>query len=96
VADTEAAWHSGKKEINKQSIGVEIVAWKSAPKMTVAQDLALVALARFLLDAYDVPLSSVIPHRALKDTDCPGLVWQDEATLEAWKIANLTPSSYSS
>ena len=89
VDDSETAWHSGNKKINQQSIGIEIVAWKTAKGMTAAQEKSVVALARFVLDAYEIPLTNVIPHRAVKPTACPGWVWIDDASLEAWKAGNL-------
>jgi N-acetylmuramoyl-L-alanine amidase len=92
VADSETAWHSGNKAVNQQSIGIEIVAWKSVTGLATAQENALVAIAKFVLDTYDVALSNVIPHRAVKATDCPGWVWKDDPILEEWKSANLVTS----
>lgn len=72
VADSETAWYSGNKLVNQRSMGIEVVAWKTALGMTPAQEASLIALAKFLLDAYSVSLSKVVPHRSIKPTDCPG------------------------
>lgn len=90
VADSETAWHSGNKLINQQSIGIEIVAWNTAKGMTAAQEVSLVSLSKFILDAYAVPLTNVVPHRSIKPTDCPGWVWPDDPSLESWKQAKLS------
>jgi N-acetyl-anhydromuramyl-L-alanine amidase AmpD len=91
VDDSLTAWHAGNKPINQESIGVEIVAWTTARGMTPPQEAAVLALCRFVLDAYDVRLANVLPHRAvrLRPTDCPGWIWPTDASLEAWKAANL-------
>jgi len=89
VADSETAWHSGNKLVNQRSMGIEVVAWKTALGMTPAQEASLIALAKFLLDAYSVSLSKVVPHRSIKPTDCPGWVWKDDTVLATWKTAHL-------
>jgi N-acetylmuramoyl-L-alanine amidase len=92
VDDSQTAWHAGNKPINQQSIGVEIVAWKNALKMTPVQQDAVVALARFVVDAYDIRLANVKPHRAVRigGTDCPGWIWPTDADLEQWKAQFLS------
>ena len=89
VDDSNTAWHSGNRLVNQQSIGIEVVAWKAAQRMTTAQEGALIQLCRFVLDAYEVPAASFVPHRSVKPTDCPGWVWPTDADLEAWKAAKL-------
>ena len=91
VQDSETAWHAGNKPINQQSIGMEVVAWKTAQGMTAAQESALAKLARFVVDAYDIPLKNVLPHRRVRigGTDCPGWVWPTDAELDAWTSQNL-------
>jgi|KBSMisStaDraftv2_1062788.scaffolds.fasta_scaffold209105_2 N-acetylmuramoyl-L-alanine amidase len=92
VDDSQTAWHAGNKPINQQSIGIEIVAWKQAQGMAPVQEAAVVALSRYVLDAYDVRLANVKPHRAVRigGTDCPGWIWPTDVKLEAWKTANLS------
>ncbi len=89
VDDSNTAWHSGNKLVNQQSIGIEIVAWKTAAGMTAAQEASLIALAKYVLDAYDIPLAAVVPHRSIVATDCPGWVWPTNAQLTTWKNAKL-------
>jgi len=66
VDDSLMAWHAGNKPVNQQSIGIEIVAWKQAKGMTPVQAGAVVALSRYVVDAYDVRLVNVKPHRAVR------------------------------
>jgi len=92
VDDSLMAWHAGNKPVNQQSIGIEIVAWKQAKGMTPVQEGAVVALSRYVVDAYDVRLVNVKPHRAVRigGTDCPGWIWPTDRDLEQWKAANLS------
>jgi len=89
VEDSETAWHSGNKPMNQKSMGIEIVAWNAAQGLTASQESALITLAKFILDAYQVPLANVVPHRQVKPTDCPGWVWPTDPDLEAWKLSKL-------
>lgn len=89
VSDSDTAWHSGNRDVNQRSIGIEIVAWKTAKGMTPAQDTSLVSLCRFVLGTYGVALDAVVPHRSIKATLCPSWVWPTDADLAAWKTANL-------
>jgi N-acetylmuramoyl-L-alanine amidase len=90
VDDSNTAWHSGDKTVNQQSIGIEVVAWSSSTGMTTSQEASLVALAKFILDAYAVALTAVVPHRSIKPTDCPGWVWPSDSDLATWKTAKLS------
>ena len=89
VDDSSTAWHSGDKAVNQQSIGVEVVAWNTAKGLAAPQEASLVALAEFILGAYAVSLTNVIPHRSIVATACPGWVWPTDADLETWKNAKL-------
>jgi N-acetylmuramoyl-L-alanine amidase len=90
VQDSETAWHSGNKTVNQQSIGIETVAWKAASGMTAKQEAALILLAKFVLEAYGISLSNVVPHRATKPTDCPGFIWPTDPDFDTWKNTNLS------
>jgi N-acetylmuramoyl-L-alanine amidase len=90
VDDSNTAWHSGNKSVNQQSIGIEVVAWNTAKGMAAPQEASLVALSKFILDAYAVSLTNVVPHRSIKATDCPGWVWPTDGDLATWKNARLT------
>lgn len=85
VDDDKTAWHSGDKTVNQQSIGIEIEAWKAATGLTAKQDASLVALVKYVMEAYGVPVASIIPHRKVKATDCPGWVWPKDKDLDDWK-----------
>jgi N-acetylmuramoyl-L-alanine amidase len=89
VQDDEAAWHSGDKRMNQQSIGVELVASEAMQNLALVQESALVALAKFLMAAYDLPGTNVILHRAVSATDCPRWLWEDDASYERWKATHL-------
>jgi len=89
VPDNQTAWHSRDKRMNQQSIGIELVASEAMQKLTLAQESALLTLARFLMDAYDLPGSNVILHRAVSATDCPRWLWEDDAAFERWKATRL-------
>jgi N-acetylmuramoyl-L-alanine amidase len=89
VNDTDTAWHSGKKDVNQRSIGIEVVAYSTATGMTSGQEATLIALAQFVLDAYGIAVQRVFPHRDIKPTDCPGWVWATDAIFTTWTAANL-------
>ena len=89
VRDADVAWHAGKRDVNVRSIGVEIVAWKTALGMTAPQEQSVRSLCRFILDAYSISLERVKPHRSIKATACPGWIWKADSDLAAWKKAKL-------
>jgi N-acetylmuramoyl-L-alanine amidase len=89
VPDAQTSWNSGDKRMNQQSIGVEVVASEALQNFALVQESALVALAKFLMDAYDLPVSNVILHRAVSSTDCPRWVWEDDTCFESWKATRL-------
>jgi len=89
VDDSDTAWHSGKKDVNQRSIGIEVVAYSTATGMTASQQSSLIALAQFVLDAYGITVQRVFPHRDIKPTDCPGWVWATDEIFTAWTAAHL-------
>jgi N-acetylmuramoyl-L-alanine amidase len=90
VDDSSTAWHSGDKTVNQQSIGIEVVAWSTSTGMAAPQEASLITLAKFILGAYAVPLTAVVPHRSIKATACPGWVWPSDSDLATWKNAKLS------
>jgi N-acetyl-anhydromuramyl-L-alanine amidase AmpD len=89
VNDSDTAWHSGNRDRNQRSVGIEVVAYATALGMTARQQTSLVLLGKYVLAAYSVPLSNVLPHRDIKPTDCPGWVWPTDAEFTAWTSSNL-------
>jgi N-acetyl-anhydromuramyl-L-alanine amidase AmpD len=89
VSDSDTAWHSGNKEVNQKSIGIEVVAWSSAAGTTAQQEISLVNLCKYIVDTYSVNLTQVLPHRAIKATDCPGWVWPSDPEFVMWKNTKL-------
>lgn len=99
VPDGENAWHSGKSEMNRRSIGIEHVA-APGDKITETQGRTSIALIRWLMSEYDVPLANVIPHVCVKPTSCCGDLFKDygggadlscakqKAALHRWLAAN--------
>ena len=75
--------------MNQRSIGIELVASEAMQKLALVQESALVTLARFLMDAYGLPKSNVILHRAVCATDCPRWLWEDDPSFEVWKATRL-------
>jgi len=93
VSDSETAWHSGKKDMNQRSIGIEVVAWVSALGMTNEQEASLIALCKYALDSYSIALDRVFPHRDIKPTKCPGWVWPTDSDFTAWTTGKLGNSA---
>jgi len=89
VNDTDTAWHSGVKDVNQRSIGIEVVAYSTATGMTPGQEATLIALAQFVLDACSIKVQRVLPHRDIKATECPGWVWPTDPSFTTWTVANL-------
>jgi len=90
VDDSSTAWHSGNKEVNERSVGIEVVASKTATGMSAAQEASLVTLCRYILDVYAIKLNRILPHRAIKSTDCPGWVWRTDLELTTWITQKLS------
>ena len=79
VEDTNAAWHVGKnygsnnlfgKCTNKNSIGIEMCSTKGVIP-TATQNNAI-ALTRYLMALYVVPLDNVVRHYDVCSKKCPG------------------------
>jgi N-acetylmuramoyl-L-alanine amidase len=85
VHDADTAWHSGNKPVNQKSIGIEIVADATNLGMTHAQEESLVALIEYLLGAYGI--TTIVPHRSIHATACPGWVWPTNKDLDDWKLS---------
>jgi hypothetical protein len=82
VKDEDRAWHCGN--FNSDSIGIEHVA-KLGDKLTPAQEKSSVALIRFLMKKHGIAQNRIIGHRWVpNETDCPGDLWPDIASLERW------------
>jgi hypothetical protein len=75
VDDSDAAWHAGGTQgMNARSIGIEHSA-KRGDELTREQEEKSVALIRWLVKEYDIPLKNIIPHDAVHSTDCPGQIF---------------------
>ncbi|NET60913.1 MAG: peptidoglycan DD-metalloendopeptidase family protein [Symploca sp. SIO2E6] len=93
VKDEDTAWHAGRRSDNRRSIGIEHEATKLRRGLTDAMEKASIALIRYLMQQYDVPLSRILPHRrdwgGSVSTSCPHLLWRTENDFDAWKEENL-------
>jgi hypothetical protein len=99
VPDDDCAWHAGKSDMNLRSIGIEHVA-RAGDKITEAQARTSIALIRWLMHAYAVPVAHLIPHVCVKSTSCCGDLFKDfgggaglpcaeqKAALHKWLAAN--------
>lgn len=87
VDEKNVAWHAGNRDVNLRSIGIEIVAYNGALGMTNEQETAVVALVKGLVKKYGVRRDNIIPHRKVRATACPSLVWPKDEDFEAWKAA---------
>ena len=93
VDEAMAAWHAGNREANQRSIGIEIVAGDKEPGMTGPQEVSLVGLVSDICKRYSIQLKSIVPHRQVTATACPGFVWATDKDLEDWKRAKLNLES---
>lgn len=93
VDDKNVAWHAGNRAVNLRSIGIEIVAYQRVHKLPDAlglspeQETALTALVKSLAQKYQIRRENIVPHRRVRATECPSLVWKTDAELEAWKAS---------
>jgi hypothetical protein len=83
VPDAEKAWHAGVVDepgapanMNARSIGIEHAA-KGNDKITPAQSAKSIALIKWLMSTYAIPLQNIIPHRCVHETDCCGDLFKD-------------------
>jgi hypothetical protein len=87
VNDSEKAWHA--KNANPRSIGIEHVAVQGQ-QMTSTQQAASVALVRWLVVTYDIPLANIKGHRFapgnIDTTDCPDHLFgeKNEQAIKNW------------
>ncbi len=88
VLDQDCAFHAGDRDINDRSIGIEHEATQTQRGMTPAQEKSSVALIRFLLRTYSIPRNRILPHRAIRQTSCPSLVFPDDASFNRWVVSN--------
>lgn len=67
--------HAGNLEANTYHHGIELEGtYTGAEPITAAQWRALVRLTDYLLTAAQLPASAITPHRAWRETGCPGHV----------------------
>jgi N-acetyl-anhydromuramyl-L-alanine amidase AmpD len=83
------AWHAGHGATNSRSIGIEIVATKTERGMTDIQEQVVIAWCKQLIKEYGIGIANIIPHRAVRSTDCPSLIWPTDEAFDAWKKAKL-------
>jgi hypothetical protein len=76
VADKDCAWHAGTSDMNLRSIGIEHVA-RVGDRIAEAQAHTSIALIRWLMHAYAIPVAHVIPHACVKATSCCGDLFKD-------------------
>src|SRR5262249_46948765 len=76
VPDKECAWHAGTSDMNLRSIGIEHVA-RTGDKITVPQSRTSIALIRWLMLTYAIPIANIIPHVCIKSTSCCGDLFMD-------------------
>jgi N-acetylmuramoyl-L-alanine amidase len=93
VDEERAAWHAGNKAVNHRSIGIEVVDIAKDPGMTAPQEAALIELIQSIRQRHKIPIWKIIPHRSVRATKCPGLVWPTDDDLKAWIAKNITKES---
>jgi N-acetylmuramoyl-L-alanine amidase len=88
VKDEDRAWHCGS--FNSDSIGIEHVA-KLGDKLTPKQEASSVALIKYLMKKHGIAKNRILGHGWTpgNNTDCPGDLWPDIASLEKWVKAKL-------
>lgn len=92
VNDSERAWHA--KGANSRSIGIEHVALPGQ-QMTAKQEDASIALVRWLVATYDIPLANIKGHRFapgnVGTTDCPDHLFGEktEQAIKDWVAAHV-------
>ena len=64
--------HAGVAKYNQHGIGICLVGNFNKTYPTERQMHALVTLVKQLHAEYGIPYENVLPHRAIKPTDCPG------------------------
>lgn len=84
VQDRDCAFHAGNRDVNDRSIGIEHEATQAVQGFTPVQEQASIALIKFLLTSYDIPKEQIIPHRRIKQTACPSLIFPTDQALTQW------------
>jgi len=94
VRDTYRAWHAGDRTVNSRSIGIEHEATNANRGMTPTQEQSSIALVKYLMEAYDITIVNIKPHREVSTisggTDCPRWIWSTDTDFEKWKHTHLT------
>ncbi|NEQ64564.1 MAG: hypothetical protein F6K21_03480 [Symploca sp. SIO2D2] len=89
VKDEDTAWHAGNRHHNHRSIGIEHEATETERGMTAAMELASIALCRWLMAKYEIPVAKVLPHRSdwggSFNTSCPHLIFATNEEFIAWR-----------
>lgn len=85
VSEDDTAYHAGRYDVNLRSIGIE---HEASPAMAPTEALyaASVRLHREIADRYGLALavgSTVLPHRSVVPTECPGTLDLDRIVREA-------------
>jgi N-acetyl-anhydromuramyl-L-alanine amidase AmpD len=65
--------HAGEPRYNRLGIGICLVGnFEEGGKPTRKQIKSLISIVHYLSERYDIPLSSVVLHKEVHDTACPG------------------------
>lgn len=93
VSDADKAWHAAGA--NQTSIGIEHVA-KVGDKLTELQEKSSVALIRWLMAEYKIPVANIKAHKQVDTTSCPGNIFGDNISdagvpkFKAWVAKNFS------
>ncbi|MDX2241211.1 MAG: peptidoglycan recognition family protein [Leptolyngbyaceae cyanobacterium bins.302] len=90
VRDSDCAYHAGNPGVNFRSIGIEHEATFSQRGLTPAQNVSSVALIKFLMSTYRIPITHIRPHSDIVGTECPNLIFPTKADLQRWIQTNFT------
>lgn len=85
----KASWHAGNRQINHESIGIELVADENHRGMTPKQESVLINWLKWMQWKYGIKTENIITHRTVVDTSCPCWVYPEESDFVAWKKKNL-------
>lgn len=85
VLEANTAWHSGNRDTNHRSFGIEIEAGGgTGVGMTPVQEAKVIELCKYLRRKYGIPVNRVFPHRHVVSTSCPGSIWKSDALFYEW------------
>lgn len=91
VKDSDKAWHA--PNVNSRSIGIEHVAMPG-DALSPEQEKTTVALCKYLMEEYHVPLRGITGHRYTgQNTSCPANLFGPKSTeeeLKAWAKKHLS------